>query len=1241
MLVVASTSLKAQFIDVDWNIIGQDTLMPRYTTVVALDDDFAFYDYSAQIEYPEFSPMTAREVEQYRLNLSGDTLPAWPRVETSVQISAKKGLLDVCFIPIVYADGKFQRINSFKLVINKRHNVARSHPDRVTRAETPNRYSYNSVLDSGRWVKIRVKESGVYKITRSELSKMGFKNPDKVRLFGYGGRILPETNIHELSDDLREVPLWREKDYLLFYANGTIRWDYVSNRYVHKQNHYSQYSYYFLNEGDDEPISFPKKELSADGASLVTTYPDYALYENDKMSLCTYGRVLLDDYDFASGRTVSYKFDLPGATDGLAYINLSFGSNATSTSKVDININDKYTGFLNISKAGSSEKGRIASATFNISGGAKEQTVVRLSHSASDNSLSGFLDYIELNFTRTLALRGSYSNFRGNGSSGTSLYKIASTNADTHVWQVTTPSEITELALTYDGNGCLTVAADASHNDEFVVVDVKGSFPSVETVGEVPNQNLHALGQTDMVIIVPSNKQFLEPAERLAEAHRLRDGLTVVVVTAEQIYNEFSSGTPDATAYRRFMKMFYDRASSAADAPKYLLLFGDGVADNRLITYPKYSQDNLLLCYESENSVDAVRSYVLEDYYAYLDDNEGRDYLREKIDIGVGRIPVQTLNDANNVVNKIIAYMENKNAGPWQNIISLLGDDGDKFIPNQHMKDAENIASYVEANHRSYMVDRIYWDEYPMEVLSTGNTYPMVTKDIYDRMEEGALIVNYSGHGSANLLSHEMSWKTSDMAAVSSPNVPFWVTASCDITPFDIGDASLGETAMLNPNGAAIGLFTTTRTVLQSYNAIINREFMKHLLALDENDNITALGDAVRKAKCGVIANNSDLSENKLQYLLIGDPALRLNMPRYNIVVDKFNEKTTSETGEVSAGGILMVEGYIAKPDGSIDSDFNGLLYPTLFDCAEVVTTRDNTGLGAYNYTAFRKTLFVGSDSVRGGRFKVEIPVPLDISYADEQGMLNLFAIDTLQRISAQGHYENFVIGGTSSINNDGKGPEIKMYLNKPEFMDGDEVNAAPCLFVELFDENGINIVGSGVGHDIMAIIDNNKKYTYSLNNYFEAQVGDYRRGTIVFPLSTLDAGEHTLLLRAWDLYNNSAADTLSFVVVPNLAPDFVDITVSSNPVHYGEKVQFTLVHDRPQGNIDITLELYNFQGQKLWSVAESGVSDGNIYTYVWDVTAQGGQPIPTGVYLYRACIASGGGVSKTKTRKIIILNNK
>lgn len=1238
LFLLAPLAVNAQFINVDWERVKGDSVLPQCAAVYPLAEGYEGWKYTAHLEYPELQEMTPDEVALYRLSEYRDVLQAEPVVEVNVTFAAKKPLLDVAFLPVAFSSGKYYRVNSYKIVVDS---AAVAAPARAA-ALPAARYAENSVLASGRWVKVRVSERGIHQITTAQLSEMGFTDPSKVRLFGYGGNILPETDIHTLVDDLCEVPLWRESDRLLFYANGTTSWSYKSGKYTHKENVYSLYGYYFLTEENAAPASFPVAAKATSYTSTNVTFPDYDLYENDAISLCNYGNIMLDSYNYATGREKLYSFSLPGITGSTMSVEVSFGSSAEESSKVAVNLNGTDIGNVTLSKRGTADFGKISSGRYSGST-LRANTVVKLTHVVNNANQSGYLDYISLNFTRSLQMYAAQMNFRGSNSSGNNAkFVISGATADTRVWCVSSSDGIYQVPGDFSGSE-YSVVAKGSYNDEYVAFNTSSAdFPKVTVVGQVSNQNLHALGQTDMVIIVPTDGKFFAAAERLAEAHRTIDGITVAVVTAGQVYNEFSSGTPDATAYRRLMKMLYDRAADAAAAPKYLLLLGDSYVDNRLISYAGRDADNYLLCYESNNSVNAIYSYVLEDYYGFLDDAEGDNFLRNKVDIGVGRIPAQNLSQVNTVVDKIIAYMKGKEVGDWLNVISLWGDDGDDDLPNQHMIDAEGVATVVERNFPSYIVDRIYWDNFEPVANSIGNSYPDVTDAIYDRLNKGALVVNYSGHGSSTTLSHEMVWMATDMQALNSSRLPFWVTASCDIGPFDLGNNSIAEIALFNPRGGAVGLFTTTRTVRQVHNAIINKAFMGVLLEPVVDGRRQAVGDAVRRAKNNVISSSSDLSENKLSFVLLGDPALRLKLPEYKVVVEKFKGNDATVQSNVSAGGNLAVEGYIADAEGNVVTDYAGTISSMLFDCAEDVYTRDNLGYGAFSYTARDKKLFTGSDAVVDGRFNVTMPIPLDLSYSGDTGMLNFFAVNSSTGSLAQGHYDNFVIAGTDpSFVNDGNGPEITMYLNTPFFVDGGEVNSTPCLYVTLYDENGINTVGTSVGHDIMLIIDNDIEHTYNLNEAYVPEVGDYKRGTIVVPLNALSAGYHKLMLRAWDLHNNSTVAELSFVVVPNLTPSLASMTISPNPARYGQTSYFVLTHNFPYSSMDVTIEVFNMQGQLVWKNVENVVCEGDTYTCAWDVTASGGQPMPTGVYLYRATVSSCGSSEATKSGKFVVLNNK
>ena len=1234
-LLLSPLWMQAQFVSVDWASSRGDSILPVCISVVDLPADYANYTYSAHIEYPEYQKMTAEEVARYAL-IAKEVFEQ-PVIECNVGIQAKRPQLDVAFLPVVLRGGEYYRLNSYKLVVDK----APSAIKRTSASRSVNeRYAANSLLAQGRWVRVSVKDDGIHKITDSELKKMGFSNPDKVRLFGYGGHILPETSLETLPDDLQEVPLWREKGFVLFYANGVMKWNYKNSRFLHEQNVYSQYGCYFLTEGD-EPMAFPSTDVKETPSLVVTEYPDYAVVDNDKKSHCKYGRVLVDDYDYSLGRAVEYKIPITGVANKAGILDVSFATNGLGRSEVSVLIGDKSIGTFVVTANNSGEVGKLVSSKLNVKDAMADNMSVFIVQKVTDSAVNGFLDYIRVNYTRKLALRGSQTIFRGKTTTAEyASFEIDGCTGNSRVWDVSS-SVPCELKGKLSGNR-YSVVASSNLQNQYVVFDINGQFPSVEFVEEVANQNLHAIEQADMVIIIPSNGVLRSAAERLADAHRSIDSLTVEVVTAQQLYNEFSSGTPDVTAYRRFMKMLYDRAATAEEAPKYLLMFGDSWYDNRLITFPNLKQEDYLLCYESANSVDAVRAYVFEDYMGMLDDNEGGNHKIDKVDVGVGRFPITSLPVANDIVNKIIAYMENREAGAWQNVVAIFGDDGDIAIPNQHMKDAEAVAKVMSDFYPSYIVDKIYWDDYTAEKTAVGLRYPEVTRAIKNRLDKGALIVNYSGHGGERLLSHEMTWKASDMKELKSPRIPFWITASCDIGPFDRSDNSIAEVAFVNPAGGAIGFLATTRTVLQSYNAVLNKEFMKQLLSPVTGGEATAVGDALRMAKCNLIATGGDMSENKLQYVLFGDPALKLKLPGYSIRVDKVNGVPAGTPVQAAAGGTLTVEGSIVTRDGAPMDNFNGALYANLFDCAEDVKTLNNAGLGVFEYTAYNKMLFSGSDSVRGGSFKIEMPVPMDISYDDKSGMLNLFAVDSAKVRMAQGHFEGFTVGGTAeNMENDGVGPSIKLYLNAPSFINGDKVNSTPCLWVELSDENGINTVGSGVGHDIVAIVDNDPVHTYNLNSLYTPIAGDYKQGKIMLPLNTLDAGEHTLMVRAWDLYNNSSVAKINFVVEPGYLPDIFEFNIEGMPVVSGEASELVVTHNRPQSEIEVVLELFSIQGQALWKNVERVVCDGMEYRYSWNGTAQDGRPLTTGVYVVRVYIVSDSGVSEPKSLKLVVVNNK
>lgn len=1222
-------------IEIDWAAYAQDTVMPTFTHSIDLGYDCAG-TYSATIEYPELKPLTTAEIARLCLPQT-EGAPEWPKIEVHKGISAKRGQLDIFFSPIIWRDGQYWRIHSFTL------NVTREAQSKQQRAaEETERYAPHSVLAEGRWVKIRVKDNGIHMLTHTALASMGFNNPDKVRLFGYGGHLLSENATNSWRDDLAEVPLWREADRMLFYANGSVKWTMKSdNTFSHTRNPYSTHGYYFLTEDmEGAPAEFPVLETPAEQqGDTITTTPAYTLHEVDDYAWIHAGRKLVESYDYINGAVRRYTLptrNVSPSKKGTLYV--SFTHNASEATNLSIAVGDSLIGTLRLGAVDTNCEATFSSSSYTIpiNSTVNEQEIT-LTHNRPFG-VSGRLDYLLFNYTSVIELGTPiYAT-----STSLNTYEVSSADEKAIVWCVTDASSPIRIPSTAKGNK-VYFSAKGAKGDVYIAFNPRTPYPMPEMVGEVAKQDLHATEPVDYVIIIPTNGQYAIQAERLAEAHRQHRGLSVKVVRADELYNEFSSGTPDATAYRRYMKMLYDRATTADEAPKYLLLFGDGAWDNRMLTstWKGKSPDDYLLCYEAENSYSTTSSHVVEDYFGFLDDDEGSNLKRDKVDVGVGRFPVTMVSQAREVVDKIIAYMGNADAGSWKNTVLMLGDDGDN---NRHMDDAELVAQMIETEYPDYMVKRIYWDTFPMEKRSTGNSYPAVHKRLLELFKEGALMVNYSGHGGADVLSHELVLSRTDMAQVRSTHLPVWVTVSCDITPFDQSVLSFGEAAFLNASGGAIGLLTSTRTTYAEQNRRINYFFSKHLLARDENNQRLSLGDALRLAKCSLIttedASLRDVSGNKLNYVLIGDPALVVGNANYHMVVDELNGSPASEDGDVmiKAGSQVTVKGHVEDIDGTHATNFSGLIYASVFDNIEEVVCRNNANvkdLTPFVYHERTKKFFVGSDSVRNGNFSFTFRIPMDINYSCESGLINLYAVDSTYTQEAMGSFDKFLLGGTEeNLTNDGFGPSIKTYLNSASFVSGDKVNETPRLIAILEDADGINTAG-GLGHNLVAIVDGEASMTYNLNEYYVSNAGGYTQGTISFLMPELPEGRHTLMLRAWDMMNNSSTTTIEFEVVKGLAPSLVQVLTMPDLANKG--TTFILTHDRPENEMTVTIEVFDLAGRSLWNHNELVIAPDNNYTYTWNHRTSSGRLLDTGIYLYRVIVSSPTGRSESKAQRIFI----
>ena len=690
------------------------------------------------------------------------------------------------------------------------------------------RYASESVLNSGKWVKIQVAEDGIYKLTAADLKKMGFSNLDKVAVYGYGGWPLDEDFSTTYIDDVPEVAVWRGADYLLFYGKGPRKWEYSSSdkSFIHTNNPYSNYGYYFVTEKETAGRTM-EKAASAAGATLqVTTFDDYVLHEEELVSVNSSGRELYGE-SFTSTLSRDFTISVPGITNDEGKATLSFISRGNGTITMNVDGNALISGSVSVP----SDEYEVARELYRERAwmADKGETVkVNVGYSTTGHK-NVHLNYFRLQMKRQLKVYDNYTFFRSLSARGNaSRFVIQGADASTLVFDVTDGVNPQQMETSLNGTELsFSIPASASLR-EFVVVK-PSQIKAPVTVGEVANQNLHALPQQDMIIIAQPN--FTTQAERLAEAHRTKDNLTVRVVTPESIYNEFSSGTPDATAYRRFMKMFYDRKTSEADAPKYLLLFGDGSFDNRKLTSAWKSVDmsNMLLTYQTENSLSS-QSYVIDDYFGFLDDADNKKSLQnKKLCLGIGRFPIRTVEQATQMVDKVISYMENKNTGSWKNNLCFMADDGsntDGFM-TEHMEFADQLAGYVESEHPEFLVNKLYYDAYKKDM--TAGTYPDVRSGLQKLLKDGLLLFNYTGHGGTTALSDEKVLTQTDINQFTYTHLPVWVTATCDFTRFDDLNTSAGEDVFLNKSSGGIALFTTVRVAYSRPNFPINDNVIRNL----------------------------------------------------------------------------------------------------------------------------------------------------------------------------------------------------------------------------------------------------------------------------------------------------------------------------------------------------------------------------------------------------------------------------
>lgn len=1207
---------------------------------------------------PEYEPLTSAE----RAVLDLDSITNEVVLKSNVSFSRGKAFGDVSFIPLRRNDrtGVVEKLVRFQLEVNVSGTAS------TTMRQSR---SNNSVLASGEWYRIGVHTDGIYRITHSFLQEIGVDinniSPDQINIYGNGFGLLPFENSVDRPDDLLpnaieivggEDGSFDPGDYILFYGKGPHAWSYSQQdeEFRHFKHLYSDTSYYFV--GID--AGAPKRISTVNGSGLqpnqtVSAFDDYMFHELDLVNHLKSGRTwygetfdLQNTYNFSgdaftfpnirTNEAAKVRVKLCARTIGIG-TSSTFNVNVSGMSSTSVAIaavDGNYTNFYAREQTGILEF-NPNNPSFNI----------QISFNPNSASSRGWLDFIAINVRRSLIMNGSQMTFRDIQSVGpgnVAEFTLSQAASVRRVWDVTNPTDA--VAINY-GSDAPTISFTRSAGElrEYIAA-TNQNFPEPTYFGKVANQNLHALGlQSPVDMVIVTHPKFYSEAMDIAGFHTNHpiDPVYCEVVTNQQVYNEFSSGIPDITAIKDLMRMLYERANGDEDQmPKYLMLFGDGSYDNRSRAS---SNTNYVLTFQSENSIHPLAAYVSDDYFGLLDSNEG-EATTDKLDIGVGRITVKSRQEAQDVVRKLKQYMTPDFSaetghcsgvgagvfGEWRNRVVMVADDEDSNI---HMTQSNSLSNMIENQHPNYNVVKIMLDAYQQISTPGGNRYPEVNDAIRENVTRGALIVNYVGHGGEVGWAHERILDVSTIRNWENFNaLPLFVTATCEFTRFDDpGRTSAGEYVLLNPNGAGVSLLSTTRLVLSNANFNLATQFYDNVFAYEDNPDLR-LGDITRATK---VASQNNV--NKRSFMLIGDPALKLVYPEKRVFTTAITDTTGNPLDTLKALGNVKISGYVGEEDGSVLNDFNGVVTVTVYDKKSEVTTLSNDGGAPYTFETFQNVIYRGKAGVTSGYFNLSFIVPRDINLAvDTTGRVSYYAVS--DQYDAHGHTNNITIGGfDENAAEDDLGPTVEIFMNDENFVFGGMTDESPVIFAKLFDDSGINMVGTGIGHDLSATINDNMSENIVLNDYYESDLDTYKSGTVRYQLNDMEEGLHKLRIKAWDVHNNSGEGYTEFIVAQS--EDFVLSHILNYPNPFTTYTEFSFEHNQICTFLNVQIQIFTISGKLVKTLSTAANTNGfRIDPIAWNGRDDYGDQLARGVYVYKVKVQNPAGERVEKFEKLVIL---
>jgi hypothetical protein len=1176
--------------------------------------------------------------------------------EVYISLFRKKPYAVISFVPFIrLRDGTIERIVSYEIEVSGQLVVKNF--------QKGNKFSSTSVFNQGDWYKVRVSSDKVYKLSYQFLKEMGVNvgslNPNQLNVYGHPGGMLPLDIDVDAPGDPQKLAIefvgnqdnsFTDGEYFLFYGEGPDSWSYSENleMWTHLKNYYSDYAYFFINADDVGPKRTNTLEVLPDSPDkIITEYDNFKFHEVNTENLIKSGRIFFGEkYENKLEYEFSFSYpDIVSNSEVKIRTAVAARNHGGSTSSFTVTPSGGDPHSFNIQAvSGDYTFAKYKVDNFSYVPSSSFTTLnVKIKYNQQFPVNIGWLDYLETNVRSKLKYRNGQLSFRDQLDIGEGIiaeYRIENAPNNLKIWDVSSYDNVVAIPGSIEsGNFIFRRPHESS---EKYISFRNGDAGSPEAVGSISNQNIHGVSQVDMVII--THPDFISAAQNIAAFHD-EEGLTTFITTQRLIFNEFSSGKKDPTAIKHFLKSIYDGAPSPDDIQlRYLLLLGDASYNQG-----PGSEHSYILTYESENSWSLIVSYVTDDYFGMLDDS-GNDLSKNIMDIGVGRFPVTNLQQANDIIAKMRVYKEKhtdtgnesvadfnqSTYGNWRNHLTFIADDQDN---NTHMRDAEILANKVTDEHPNFNVGKIYLDAFQQVITTGGERYPDVNKRINDQVQRGTLLTTYVGHGGEVGWAHE---RILDIPTILSwtniNNLTVFFTATCEFSRFDDHNRiSAGEYCILNQNGGSVALFSTTRLVTSGQNFKLAKQFFNFVFNDIKNPDYR-LGDIIMLTKRA----SSGGSDNHLNFSLLGDPALRLaypikdvntvsinNIPAVDvqIVVDTLNALSKVKfVGNIDLGG--------QDPTG-----YTGTLYPTIYGKEKSLSTLGNKGETPFNYVIRNTVIFSGKSSIKDGQFEFEFIVPKDIPFQYGVGKVSYYMVKNNSFDDGAGYAYNFNVGGANlDAPEDTKGPNIEIFLNDENFVSGSIVNENPILLAKINDEFGVNTAGTGIGHDITAVIDGDNKNTIVLNDFYESDEDTYQSGKLKYQLQSLKEGKHTIELKAWDVYNNSSTSLIDFEVKQKSDLSIDHLLNYPNP--FTTYTEFWFEHNQALSTLQVQIQIYTVSGRLVKSIHKTIQTDGfRSDPIAWDGRDDFGDRLARGVYIYKLRVQTSDGNSVEKFEKLVILN--